>query len=110
MGKYKVNGGRHCSMFNITKGKRKYGLGFSDIHGKKLFFGYFTLGRFVSPEKDWGFVFLVGGGSEVHVFTDVFPLPFPLGVRTGTSLGSVLILVSSFFKVWHWVPPGLILP
>ena len=96
--------------FNITKGIRKHGLSFGDIHDKKLFFRYFTLGGNGSPEKDQGFVFFVGGGSVAYVFIDVFPLPFPLGVRMGTSLGSVLTLVSSFFNVWYWVPPGLILP
>ena len=96
--------------FNMTKGIRKHGVSSSDIHDKKLFFRYFTLGGSGSPEKDWGFVFFVGGGSEVHIFTDVFPLPFPVRVRTGTSLGPVLSLVSSFFNVWYWVPPGLIVP
>ena len=94
--------------FNMTKGKRKHGLSSSDIHDKKLFFRYFTLGGIGSPEKDWGFVFFVGGGSVVYSFIDVFPLPFPLRDRMGTSLGSVLTLVSSFFNVWYWVPPGLI--
>ena len=59
MGKYKVNGGRHYNMFNVTKGKRKYRLGSSNTHDKKLFFGYFTLGGSGSPEKDWGFVLLM---------------------------------------------------
>ena len=59
MRRYKVNGGRHYSTYNLTKGKRKYGLDSCDIHGKKLFFGYFTLGIFGSPEKDQGFVMLM---------------------------------------------------
>ena len=96
--------------FSMTKGIRKHGLSSSDIHNKKLFVGYFTLGGSGRPEKDWGFVFFVGGGSVVYSFIDVFPLPFPLGDHTGTSLGSVLTLVSSFFDIWYWVPPGLILP
>ena len=49
MGKYKVNGSRHYSMFNITKGKRKYGLGSSDIYGKKLFFGSIYGGIYMGP-------------------------------------------------------------
>ena len=91
----------------MTKGKRKHGLSFSDMHDKKLFFGYFTLGRIGSHEKDRGFVFLVVV-LWFYGFIDVFPLPFPLGDRTGTSLGSVLTLVFSFFNIWYWVPPGLI--
>ena len=90
--------------FNMTEGIRKH------IHDNKLSFRYFTLGGSGSPEKDRGFVFFVGGGSVVYSFIDVFPLPFPLGDCTGTSLGSVLTLVSSFFTIWYWVPPGLILP
>ena len=66
--------------------KEKYRLTFSDIQSKKLSIGYFTLGIFGSPEKDGGFVF-VGSGSEVHICIVVFPLPFLLGVSTGTSLG-----------------------
>ena len=97
--------------FNMTKGKRKHGLGSSNIHDKKkLFFRYFTLGGIGSPEKDQDFVFFVGGNSVVYGFIDVFPLPFPLGDRTGTSLDSVLTLVSSFLNIWYWVPPGLICP
>ena len=46
-------------MCNIVKIKRELGLTFSNIHGKKLFIGYFALGIFGSPEKDWGFVFLL---------------------------------------------------
>ena len=94
----------------MTKGIRKHGLSSSDIHDKKLFFRYFTSGGSGSPEKDRGFVFFVGSGSVVYIFIDVFPLPFPLRVCTGTSMGSVLTLVSSFFNIWYWVPPGLILP
>ena len=47
--------------FNMTKGIRKHGVSFSNIHDKKLFFGYFTLGGSGSPEKDWGFVLLLFG-------------------------------------------------
>ena len=59
MRKYKVNGSRHYSTCNIVKRKGKYGLDSNDIHGKKLFFGYFALGIFGSPEKDRGFVLLM---------------------------------------------------
>ena len=83
----------------MTKGKRKHVLRSSDIHDKKLFFRYITLGGIGSPEKDGGFVIFVGSGSVVYGFIDVFPLPFPLRDRMGTLLGSVLTLVSSFFNV-----------
>ena len=57
--KHKVNGSRHYSTCNIVKRKRKYGLNSSDIHGKKLFIGYFALGIFGSPEKDRAYVLLM---------------------------------------------------
>ena len=76
---------------------------------KRLFIGYFALGIFGSPEKDWGFVFL-GGDRELYIRIVVLPLPLPLGVRTWTPLDSALILMSSFFRVWYWFPPGLVLP
>ena len=78
-------------------------------YGKKLFIGYFALGIFGSPEKDLGFVFL-GGDRELYIRIVVLPLPLPLGVCIWTPLGSVLTLMSSFFKVWYWVPRGIILP
>ena len=67
---------------------------------KKLLIGYFALGIFGNPEKDRGFVFLL---VVVVWFMSavILPLPFPLGVCMGTSLGSVLTLVSSFFRVWY---------
>ena len=73
MRKYKVNGGRHYSTCNIVKRKKKYGLDSSDIHGKKLFFGYFALGIFGSPEKDWGFVLLML--QSLLTFLSWEPLP-----------------------------------
>ena len=83
--------------FNMTKWKSKHGLSFRDMRDKKLFFRYFTLGGIGSPEKDRGFVFFCGG--DIYGFIDVFPLPFPLRDHMGTSLGSVLTLVSSFFNI-----------
>ena len=43
----------------MTKRIRKHGISFSNIHDKKLFFGYFTLGGSGTPEKDQGFVLLM---------------------------------------------------